>query len=112
MNSFTLNEQAAIEGLRLDLTQRTHATLVTEYGQTDCGQSWAALCVDGFPKGIEGPTGPLVSILVGSGVLGTAALMAADGSSMAADLQFPDALKFARIAGIREFRAMRKGAYH
>lgn len=110
--TFTATQQAAIEGLRLDLVKRTHAVVSTEYGQTDCGQSWAALCVDSLPEGFQGTPGALVSILVGTGVSGPAAVMAADGSPLADGIEFSQAVNTARSAGAREFRALRRTAYH
>lgn len=110
--SGTATQQAAIEVLRLDLVKRTHTAVSTEYGQTDCGQSWAALCVDRLPEGFQGTPGALVFILVGAGVSGPAAVMAADGSPLADGIEFSQAVKATRSAGAREFRALRKAAYH
>jgi hypothetical protein len=109
--TFTPVQQAAIEALRRDLTQRTQRTVTAEYGSTDCGQHWAALCVDSLPEGSWGVPGPLVSVLVGTGISG-AATMGADGSALADGVDFNEAVKTARLAGVREYRAMRKGAMH
>lgn len=111
MTLFTDAQRSAIEALRMDLTRRTQRTVMTEYGSTDCGQHWAALTVDSLPAGAWGVPGPLVSLLVGTGISGAAA-MAADGSPLADDVDFAEAVKAARFAGVREYRAMRKGTMH
>ncbi|MDQ0591355.1 hypothetical protein [Variovorax paradoxus] len=103
---FTADQRNRIEALRRDLVQRTHRTITTEYGATDCGQLWAALCVESLPEGAPGTPGPLVSILVGSGIPVGAAVMGADGSSVEPSAEFAEAIKAARFAGMREWRAM------
>jgi hypothetical protein len=103
---FTSDQRNRIEALRLDLVQRTHRTITTEYGATDAGQLWAALCVESLPAGAPGTPGPLVSILVGPGIPIEAAVMAADGSSVEPGAEFAEAIKAARFAGMRTWRAM------
>jgi hypothetical protein len=103
---FTAEQRNHIEALRRDLMQRTQRTVTTEYGATECGQQWAALCVETLPLGAPGTPGPLVSILVGPGVPQGAAVMGADGSAVEPSADFHEAIKAARFAGMRTWRAM------
>ncbi|MET3461429.1 hypothetical protein [Variovorax atrisoli] len=106
--SFTAVQRDRIELLRRELTDRTHARVVVDYDTTDNGQHYAALCVEELPAGAFGRPGPLVSILTGKGVMGFAA-MTAYGAPIAHGVDFEEAVKAARFAGVREYRAMRKG---
>lgn len=84
--------------------------MTAEYGM-DEGQHWAALCVETLPKGAWASPGPLVSIVLGAGASGHVGLMSADGAAVSGGLSCDDALKSARLIGIREYQAMRVGAY-
>lgn len=103
---FTADQRSHIEALRRDLVQRTRCAITTEYGASDEGQQWAALCVESLPVGAWGRSGPLVSILVGPGIPMDAAVMGADGSSVEPGAEFAEAIKAARFAGMRTWRAM------
>ncbi len=104
---FTADQRSHIEALRRDLVQRTHCTITTEYGASDDGQQWAALCVESLPEGAWGRPGPLVSILVGPGIpMDAAAVMGSDGSSVEPGAEFAEAIKAAKFAGMRTWRAM------
>ncbi|MEJ8822218.1 hypothetical protein WKW80_09220 [Variovorax humicola] len=102
--AFTADQRNHIEALRRNLTQRTQRLITTEYGAADCGQQWAALCVDESAD-------TLVSILVGPGVPGDAAVMAPDGAAVAPGSEFPEAIKAARFTAMRGWRALRRAAH-
>jgi hypothetical protein len=106
---FTITQRSSIEALRRDITRRIRRGVYVEYGETDCGQQWAALCVADLPRAFFGVPGALVSILTGAGVCGFAA-MAADGSPLIDGADLEHAIQAARFAGVREYRKMSKGA--
>lgn len=106
---FTDTQRAAIEALREALSASTAARVVVEYDSTDCDQHWAALCVEELPAGSWGDPGPLVSVLTGNGVPGGVAVISAAGVRLFEGGEFGEAIKAARFAGVREYRAMRKG---
>lgn len=111
--AFTEAHRASIEALRIALTIRTSAAVSTEFGETDCGQHWAALVVDALPPGSYGQPGPLVSVLVGNGVPGVAEFMAADGSTLVTamdEVSLARAFQIAQDAGALEFEGMTSGA--
>lgn len=95
--AFTDSQRAEIEALRVDLTVALRRPITTEYGEADNGQHWAALCAEDR-RGV--PTA-LVSILVGAGISGEAAVMARDGSPVRDGVTFSAALRSARSVGMR-----------
>ncbi len=108
--SFDDIQRASIETLRKDLTRRIQRTVTAEFGATDDGLVFdVALCVESLPFGSWGTPGPLVSFVKAQGREGLG-LMAPDGSVLADGLCTIDAVKAARFAAVREYRAMTKGA--
>jgi hypothetical protein len=112
LNPFTADKTAQIESLCADITQRIGRKVTPEYGETEDGEYHdVALCVDSLPTGAWGTPGPLTTILTGPLDLGGGfTVMRADGSALADRAEFGDALKAARFAGVREYRAMCDGA--
>lgn len=105
-NAFTATQRTQIEALRRDLVQRTHRPMATEYGDTDDGQHWVSFEVETLPDDAPGDPGVVVSILIGAGIPGDAAVMARDSSSVSHGVEFPEAIKAARFAAMRAYRAM------
>lgn len=99
-STFTEAHRADIAALCAELSERIGQPMTADYGASDCGQLQdAALCVDVDDRA------PLVTIIVGPGISGGGfAVMAANGSSLAHDVSFAEALRSARTAGAREFR--------
>lgn len=98
--AFSATQRAAIEALREDLTRDMHRVVTTEYGSTDEGQHWAALCAEDAEKV---PTA-FVSIMVGTGITGEAAVISRDGWPVREGVSFSAALRSARSVGIRGVR--------
>lgn len=95
--AFSATQRAAIEALREDLTRSMHRVVTTEYGSTDDGQHWAALCTEDAKRV---PTA-FVSIVVGTGVPGETAVVSRDGRPVCEGVSFSAALRSARRLGIR-----------
>lgn len=104
--TFTTIQRAGIEALRGDLAQRIDRAVIVEYGSTDYGQHWAALSVETLDAGSFGQPGPLVTILVGTGIQGEAEAMAPDGSAIEAGSGFADVLQAAQKAAMHAWGAM------
>ena len=102
--AFSVTQRAAIESLREDLTRTMHRSVTTEYGSTDGGQHWAALCTEDAERV---PTA-FVSIVVGSGVPGEATVVSRDGWPVREGVSFSAALRSARRVGIRGQGAARR----
>jgi len=98
--AFTETQRANVEALRADLVASLRRPVTTEYGQTDSDQFWAALCVEDR----HGVPTALVSILIGAGVQGEAAVLARDGSPVREGITFSAALRSARSVGMRGVR--------
>ncbi|WP_208511949.1 hypothetical protein [Variovorax paradoxus] len=107
---FSTTHQRQIESLRATIARRIQRAVTLEYGTDDQGGSWAALNVETLPYGSYGHPGMLVSILAGSGVEGEAAVMSADSGTIANGVSMSEAVKAATFAGVREYRAMSRGA--
>lgn len=104
LSPFTYTQRLIIERMRKDLT---HCLLrpvsVVYWAPNDGFVSVASLCVEGTGQ----YTGPLASILTGPGIAGDGyATEAADGSTLATGVRFPDAAKIARLAAIRSYPAL------
>ena len=99
-SAFTPTQRADIDALRVELTAALRRLVTIEYGATDCGQQWAALCLEVR----HGVSIAFVSILVGAGIAGEAAVMARDGSSVRDGVTFSAALRPARGVGMRGVR--------
>lgn len=98
--AFTTTQRAGIEALRADMTAALRRPVTTEYDTTDDGQHWAALCTEDR----QGVPTALVSILIGAGIPGEAAVMARDGSPVREGVTFAAALRSARSVGMRGAR--------
>lgn len=108
----TFTQQASLERLRKELTQRLQRTVVVEYGATEDGLFYdAAFSIECLPVGSLGSPGPLVSILAGPGIGGEGyAVLTADGSALADGVSFSDAERAARFEAVREYRRLATGA--
>lgn len=95
--AFTNAQRSAIEALRQDLAGAKRRPVTTEYGSTDGGQHWASLCTEDAEKV---PT-VLLSVVIGAGVDGEAAVLARDGSPVREGITFAAALRSARRVGMR-----------
>jgi hypothetical protein len=101
--SFTASQRNSIEALRGELSASTHHAVTTEYGSTDCGQHWAALCVEELPVGSWGTPGPLVTIVTGArvkGGLGCFGVLGFDGIPIAEGVELNEATRAAEAAGL------------
>jgi len=101
--AFTTTQRAGIETLRAGMAAALQRPVTTEYDTTEDGQHWAALCAEDR----HGVPTALVSILVGAGISGEAAVMARDGSPVREGVTFSAALRSARSVGMR---GVRRGA--
>jgi hypothetical protein len=122
IQSFTASQVASIEALCCDLSACTGHLVTSEYGSTDCGQHWAALCVEELPAGSWGFPGPLVSIVTGSGVpavlgvLGRSeaprgfGVLGASGVALADGVTFEEAMQTAQTGAVLEWSGMTEGA--
>ena len=103
--------RVVIDDLCKDLSRRTQRTVTADYGQTDCGQFHdAALCIQDLPADAEGHPGPLVSLLAGPGIPAGFVVLGADGASVAEGLGLGQAVRSAKLAAMRRYRGMVKGA--
>ena len=93
------------------LAQEIGSTVNTDYGMTDCGQSWAALSFEEMPEGSWGRSGSLVSIVTVAGVPRLTGVMSADGQALVDACEFSEALGAAKVAGMREYAAMRSEVF-
>ncbi|WP_348112512.1 hypothetical protein [Rhodoferax sp.] len=103
-----------IETLAQDLTRRLGAPVVAEYGDTDTGDQWAALCIEELPEGADATPGPLVSILAGAGTQGGHIVMDADGQcvgSRAGSLDYARVMPKAQKEAQAAYRCMCVGAW-
>ncbi len=91
---FPETQRPSIEALRNELAVAFQRPVTTEYGSTDEGQHWAAICTE---DAYAVPTA-LVSILTGAGVPGEATVLARNGAAIREGVSFPAALKVARSA--------------
>ncbi|VTU29922.1 hypothetical protein [Variovorax sp. PBL-E5] len=109
---FNDRQTAKLEALCADMTQRIGRKVTPEYGETDDGDYRdVALCIDSLPAGAWGKPGPLVTLLAGPHVARDGfTVMGADGVAVVDNIAFEEALKAARFAGVREYRAMCEGA--
>ena len=113
--TFTTIQRAGIEALRGDLAQRIDRAVIVEYGSTDYGQHWAALSVATLDAGSFGQPGPLVTILVGTGIRGEAEAMAPDGSAVPGvpvGAGFSEVLKTAGDAAVWAWIGATEGETH
>lgn len=101
MNShFPASQRDSVEALREQMTTALRRSVTTEYGSTDDGQHWAALCTE---DAHAIPTA-LVSIVVGAGVPGEATVLARNGFPLREGVTFPEALKTARSVCMKTAR--------
>jgi hypothetical protein len=102
--------RVVIDDLCKDLSRRIERTVRADYGMTDCGSYHdAALCVQSLPDASWGQPGPLVSIVAGPGSPGGFVVLAADGSPLAEGVDLGQAVRTARMAGVRRYRQVVKG---
>ncbi|MET3494385.1 hypothetical protein [Variovorax boronicumulans] len=97
---FPAAQRSSVESLREQMATALQRPVTTEYGSTDCGQHWAALCVE---DSRAVPT-TLVSIVIGAGVPGEASVLSRDGLPLREGVAFPDALAAARTVCLRSAR--------
>ncbi len=90
--NFTVPHRASIEALSKQLTTTLQRPVTTEYGSTDCGQHWAALCTE---DSHSVPTA-IVTLVIGAGVPGEATVLSRDGVPLREGVTFPAALNTAR----------------
>lgn len=98
--AFSNTQRSALEALRQELTAAMHRPVTAEYGSTDCGQLWASMCTEDAEKV---PTA-FVSIVIGAGIDGEAAVLARDGWPVREGITFSAALRSARSVGVRGVR--------
>lgn len=102
-----------IETLAQDLTRRLGAPVVAEYGDTDTGDQWAALCIEELPDGSRAQPGPLVTILAGAGEQGGHIVMNTRSrcvGSPAGSLNYERVIPKARKDAMRTYLTMCAGA--
>jgi len=104
--SFSTDQLRQIESLRQRLANRIGRPVVLEHDSTDCGQHWAALCVETLPPDAFGQPGPLVTFVTGVGVAGGPEVIDASGAPVEAPGGFQEAVEAARVAALRGWRAM------
>jgi hypothetical protein len=98
--NFPAAQRANVEALREQMATALKRPVTTEYGSTDCGQHWAALCTE---DSRSVPTA-LVSIVIGAGVPGEASVLSRDGLPLREGVTFPAALEAARNVCMRSAR--------
>ncbi|MEJ8859836.1 hypothetical protein WKW79_35160 [Variovorax robiniae] len=110
--AFTSPQHAAIAALRRELAKRVKRTVSVDFGTTDDGKlSDVAFVVDELPEGAFGRPGPLVSILTGPSNKGEGfVVMGADGAALAEGVSLARAVQSARVAAVRKYREMARGA--
>lgn len=98
---FALTHRSQISVLCSALTAQLSRSVSAQYGETECGQHWAALCIDAAPANNWKESEPLVTIVVGTSIEGPAAVQGRDGSQLADGIEFSEAIKVARRAALQ-----------
>lgn len=104
--NFTDDQANLIEALRQRLANRIGRPVILEQDSTDCGQHWAALCVQSLPSGSWGQPGPLVTFITGSGVTGDPEVIDSTGAPLDTQDGFAATVEVARVAALKAWRGM------
>lgn len=112
MMSFNDTQRTHIDALCSDLTQRVANPVYVEYGETDEGQHWAALCIETLPTANLRHPHVLASLVTGTYVDGPAAVLSADGHPVGNPSEFMDAVNTARFTAMQHHRALSESAQY
>ena len=102
--NFTDSQADQIEALRERLANRIGRPVFLEQDSTDCGQHWAALCVESLPSGSWGQPGPLVTFVTGTGIATGLAILDFNGTAMDGQVDAPKLMEAARSIALRAWR--------
>lgn len=113
--AFTSALRDSLEALRDRVATATRCAIALHYGATDdATEHWAALTAEELPAGSLGRPGPLMSMLIGSGIPGFAVVMAGDWHAAICTIKSPehlaDGLRVAEAEAMARFVELAEGA--